>query len=81
MPVDIDSNVYQYFDLCENWWRHVDGNTIAFGLNYSWMSHNFPSQMEGVMRSGSSLQGTLIYRLLHEAHYENQKSGVIVDAK
>lgn len=69
MPIDIDTNVERYFrDGSPG--GMVTADTIAFGLNYSWMMHNkkdvmlsFPEKTRGSLQT--------IHQLLHSAERKN----------
>jgi hypothetical protein len=76
MPVDIDTNVQRYFER-SGWLDFATQNTIAFGLNYSWMMDKKGLDME---RLSSIVVGnskvytvdTMVGRLIMDAHYLNQ---------
>lgn len=66
LPIDIDKDPSAYFDY-RSWRPFVGINTIAFGLNYSWMNHKYGDAMNDFT------QRTLVSQLLHDAEVLNAK--------
>lgn len=68
LPIDIDRNVKRYFER-SGWRDFATQNTIAFGLNYSWMSHNKKDLMDAEPHPG----GCMFHKLLYDAEQANAK--------
>lgn len=53
LPVEVDANVRIFISRWGNWRKFIKEHTVCFGLNHSWLNHNFPNQMtEQAFRSG-----------------------------
>lgn len=63
LPVDIDTNVARYFEI-SGWRDFATQNTLAFGLNYSWMN----ARMSHMMGNDPKL---MVNRLLEDAEEAN----------
>lgn len=65
LPIDVDSNVQALFST-DDWKTYIKTNTVAFGLNWSWMLQN---QRNAMLCSPARWKNShlLIHKLLSDA--------------
>lgn len=73
LPIEIDTKVQEFFKN-RPWRSYTTDETIAFGLNHSWMTRKFPKEMATLPHKMGN--GTLIQRLLYDAHHVHHEPKV-----
>lgn len=76
LPIEIDTSVQQFFTEA-NWRSYITANTVAFGLNHSWMMHRKRALMlYPVTAMGESTY--LVHQLLFDAYQQRRRPHITV---